>query len=87
MNSPDNFAQFERREKLPLKVQTLDSTTVMITEHNAQKRGNKEFFGDTFGSVRNAIETGKANEIPPIVVLQSPFISVEEARKMYQKFR
>lgn len=86
MNSLDNFAQFERKENLPLEVRTLDPASVMITEHNIQKRGNKDLFGDTFRSVRDAIETGRESEIPPIVVFQSPFNSIEEAIQAYQKF-
>jgi hypothetical protein len=84
MRTPDNFDQSERI--LPLKVQSLDSKIVMITEHNTQKRSNKDFSGDTFASVRSAINASKADKIPPIVVFQNPFNSIDKTIRAYQEF-
>ncbi len=66
MKTPGNF---EQRKITPLEIQELDSKTILITEHN-KKRGNKELFGDTYHSVRSAIESGRTDEIPPIVVFK-----------------
>jgi len=69
-----------------LEARTVDSENVLITEHNLHKRGNRELYGDTFSSVRTAIESGKADEIPPIVALQNPFPSLDKTVQAYQKY-
>lgn len=74
----------EKREQSNLKI--IDPAGILITEHNLHKRGNKELYGDTFDSIRAAIEAGKADEIPPIVALQNPFDSIDKATEAYKKF-
>ena len=71
-----------------LEARTVDSRAILITEHNVQKDYRKypELFSDTPDKVRSAIETGKLDEIPPIVALQNPFSSIEKTVEAYEKF-
>ncbi|OIP84579.1 hypothetical protein AUK04_02220 [Candidatus Roizmanbacteria bacterium CG2_30_33_16] len=83
MEAPDNFEQ----GKTPnLEVETLDPTTILITEHNVLKRRDKEIFGDTFDRLRIALDSGKISDIPPIVVFQNPFVSIEDTVEAYQNY-
>ena len=71
-----------------LEARTVDSRAILITEHNVQKDYRKypELFANTPERVMSAIEAGKLDEIPPIVVLQSPFPSLDYAVRAYQKY-
>ena len=61
-------------------------TTILITEHNVLKRRDKEIFGDTFDRLRIALDSGKISDIPPIVVFQNPFVSIEDTVEAYQNY-
>jgi len=71
-----------------LEARMVDSRTILVTEHNVQKdhRRYPELFTDTPERVMSAIEAGKFDEIPPIVVLQNPFGSIEKAVEAYEQF-
>src|SRR3989344_2935630 len=71
-----------------LEARTVDSGTILVTEHNVQKnhREYPELFGDTQVRVRSAIEAGKIDEIPPIVALQNPFPSIDRTIEAYKKY-
>ncbi|MBI2543590.1 MAG: hypothetical protein HYW24_05400 [Candidatus Aenigmarchaeota archaeon] len=68
-----------------LETKIVDSANILITEDNILKH-NRELYGDTFHSIRYAIKTGKADEIPPIVVLQNPFDSIDETVQFYKRY-
>jgi len=69
-----------------LEARTIDSNSVLITEHNSAKRKYPELYGDTPTEVREAIEKGKISEIPPIVALQNPFQSIDRTIEAYQQY-
>ena len=71
-----------------LEARAVDSRTILVTEYNVQKDYRKypELYADTPRRVKLAIEAGKSNEIPPIVVLQNPFKSIEKTVEAYEEF-
>ncbi len=71
-----------------LEARTVDSRTILVTEHNVQKdyRRYPELYTDTPIRVRLTIEAGKSEEIPPIVALQNPFNSIEKTVEAYGQF-
>jgi hypothetical protein len=71
-----------------LEARTVDSASVLITEHNVSKDYRKfpELYADTPRKVRTAIESGKTDEIPPIVALQNPFSSLDKTVQAYQQY-
>lgn len=71
-----------------LEARTVDSRTIVVTEHNVQKdyRRYPELYVDTPRRVRLAIEAGKLDEVPPIVALQNPFPSLDKTIKAYEEY-
>lgn len=86
MEQQDNFEQNDIPPRL--RIEILDSTHVLVTEHNISKDPRKfpELYEDTKGRVVNAIKAEQTNKIPPIVVLSNPFDSVEKTVEAYRKF-
>ena len=71
-----------------LEAKTVDSKSVLVTEHNVSKGYKKfpELYTNTPQRVREAIESGKTEQIPPIVALQNPFDSIERTSEAYQQY-
>ena len=71
-----------------LEAKTIDSKSVLVTEHNVSKDYKKfpELYANTPQRVREAIESGRTEQISPIVVLQNPFDSIERTSEAYQKY-
>lgn len=73
---------------LKLEARTVDPASIFITEDNVSQdyKIHPELYADTHLRVRTAIESGKANEIPPIVALQNPFSSIDQTVQAYQGY-
>ena len=71
-----------------LEARTVDSRTILITEHNIKKdyRKYSELYSDTSERVRSAIQAGKLDKIPPIVTLQNPFPSIDKTIEAYNQY-
>ena len=71
-----------------LEARTVDSSSILITEHNVSKDYKRypELYGDTPLRVRTAIESGKTDEIPSIIALQNPFSSLDQTVQAYQQY-
>lgn len=71
-----------------LEAKTVDSRSVLVTEHNVSKDYIKfpELYANTPQRVREAIESGETEQIPPIVALQNPFASIERTSEAYQQY-
>ena len=71
-----------------LEAKIIDPKSVLITEHNVSKDYRKfpELYSDTPVRVREAVESGRAEQIPPIVTLQNPFRSINETTEAYQRY-
>lgn len=71
-----------------LEARTVESGTILITENNAIKDYIKypEIYSNTPERVREAIKQGKIDGIPPIVVLKSPFDTIEKLIEAYLEY-